>query len=45
MFDYHCNWCGHDFLAEEGYNEDVDDIVCPRCKAIRCHVDYFIQEV
>lgn len=42
--DYHCNWCGHDFFLEEGYNEDIDDIVCPYCKAVRGHVDYFIQE-
>ena len=45
MFDYHCNMCGHDFFVEEGYDAESDDIVCPRCNAIRGHVDYFIQEV
>ena len=43
--DYHCNMCDHDLFLEEGYNEDIDDIVCPYCKAVRGHVDYFIKEV
>lgn len=32
MFDYHCNNCGHNFFIEEGYNADLDIIICPNCK-------------
>lgn len=45
VMDYHCNWCGFDFFFEEGYNAEVDDIMCPRCNAIRAHCNYFIVEV
>lgn len=45
VMDYHCNWCGFDFFFEEGYNAEADDIMCPRCNAIRAHCNYFIVEV
>lgn len=45
MFDYHCNWCGYNFFLEEGYDENLDEIICPHCKAAKCHCEYFIQEV
>lgn len=45
QFDYHCNWCGYEFFVEEGYNMDADDIVCPHCRCIRCHSNYFIKEL
>jgi uncharacterized Zn finger protein (UPF0148 family) len=31
MFDYHCNDCGFDFFVEEGYNAELDAIICPWC--------------
>ena len=30
MFDYHCE-CGLDFFMEEGYDKELDAIVCPMC--------------
>lgn len=45
MFDYHCNWCGHDFFIEEGYDEYSDDIICPNCRCQRHHFNYFIEEL
>ena len=33
--DYHCNCCGYDFFMEEGYEADFDEILCPRCKAVK----------
>ena len=29
--DYHCNCCDFDFFMEEGYNGELDAIVCPMC--------------
>ena len=43
-FDYHCNWCDHEFFVEEGYEMEIDDIVCPYCGCKRQHNDYFITE-
>lgn len=31
MFEYRCNCCGFDFFAEEGYDANLDAIVCPMC--------------
>jgi DNA-directed RNA polymerase subunit RPC12/RpoP len=31
LFDYHCPECGFDFLMEEGYDNELDAIVCPNC--------------
>ena len=45
MFEYHCNCCGYDFFMEEGYDNNLDAIVCPMCKAIRYgDVDNYIIE-
>lgn len=46
MFEYHCNCCGYDFFMEEGYDSNLDAIVCPMCKAIRYGDvdDYIIEE-
>lgn len=46
MFDYHCNCCGYDFFMEEGYDVDLDAIVCPMCNAKRygAEDDYIIEE-
>jgi hypothetical protein len=30
MFDYHCK-CGYDFFMEEGYEPELDAIICPHC--------------
>lgn len=45
MFDYHCT-CGHDFFMEEGYNAELDAIICPMCGAARYEEDddTFIEE-
>ena len=44
--DYHCNCCDYDFLFEEGYNAELDAIVCPICGVIRYGAvdDYIIEE-
>jgi len=34
MFEYHCN-CGFDFFMEEGYDANLNAIVCPMCEAVR----------
>lgn len=34
MFEYHCNCCGFDFFMEEGYDANLDAIVCPMCGTI-----------
>lgn len=39
MFEYHCNCCGYDFFEEEGYNRDLDVIVCPMCGVARYEED------
>lgn len=46
MFEYHCNCCGFDFFMEEGYDSNLDAIVCPMCGAIRYGDvdDYIIEE-
>lgn len=31
--DYHCT-CGYDFFMEEGYNHEMDIIICPMCGKI-----------
>jgi DNA-directed RNA polymerase subunit RPC12/RpoP len=28
--DYHCK-CGYDFFMEEGYDYEMDKIICPHC--------------
>jgi DNA-directed RNA polymerase subunit RPC12/RpoP len=45
QFDYHCNWCEHEFFIEEGYEMEIDDIICPYCGCKRCNSDYFIKEL
>jgi hypothetical protein len=45
LFDFHCNCCEYDFLLEEGYNKDFDEIICPHCGAANGHSEYWIQEV
>lgn len=44
--EYHCNCCGYDFFMEEGYDANLDAIVCPMCEAIRYEDvdDYIIEE-
>lgn len=32
--DYHCNCCGFDFFMEEGYNGELDAVVCPMCRQV-----------
>lgn len=46
MFEYHCNCCGYDFFMEEGYNGELDAIICPMCGAERYDEDgdTFIEE-
>lgn len=43
--DYHCNCCGYDFFFEEGYDEEFDEIICPKCGAVKGPGEYFIEEV
>ena len=31
MFDYHCAHCHYDFFMEEGYDNEMDMIICPIC--------------
>ena len=31
MFDYHCDNCGYDLFIEEGYDEELDTVFCPKC--------------
>ena len=35
MFEYHCNFCRYDFFTEEGYDSNLNAIVCPVCGVIR----------
>jgi transcription initiation factor IIE alpha subunit len=45
QMDYHCKCCGYDFLFEEGYNAEFDEIVCPKCGAAKGNSEYWIEEV
>ena len=31
--DYKCEHCGYSFFMEEGYEPDLDKIICPMCKS------------
>ena len=46
MYDYHCNYCDFDFFEEEGYNAELDAIVCSICGVARYPEDddTFIEE-
>ena len=29
--DYQCKYCGYFFFMEEGYDANLDTIICPNC--------------